>query len=157
MASPDAVRVFAAIGSMADIHEALRARFDALELSRTTIDAAAGLADGYASKLLANPPIRGFGDVSLFPTLEVAGLRLALIEDPEAAARTAKLQKRARSQVRCQAAGTRRMIAAIRPAVLRELGAKGGKARMAKLTPAERRRLGKLAARARWANRERGR
>jgi hypothetical protein len=92
------VRVFASISSMADVREALRARFDALELARTTIDAAAGLADGHASKLLAG--LKQFGDVSLFLTIEVAGLRMVLIEDPEAAARTAKLQKRVAYKVR---------------------------------------------------------
>jgi hypothetical protein len=92
------VRVFASIGSMADVREALRARFDALELARTTIDAAAGLADGHASKLLAG--LKHFGDVSLFPTIEVAGLRLVLIEDEEATARSAKLQKRVAYKVR---------------------------------------------------------
>jgi hypothetical protein len=153
VASPG-VHVF--VGSMADIREALRARFDTLELARITIDAAAGLADGHASKLLAEPPIRRFSDVTLWPVLQVAGLRLALVEDPETAARAAKLKKRVQHKVRYQAAGTARMIAASRPTVLRELGAKGGKARMEKLTSAGRRRLAKLAARARWAKRKGG-
>jgi hypothetical protein len=48
-----APQIIASVGSMADIREALRARFETLEISRTTIDEAAGLADGHASKLLA--------------------------------------------------------------------------------------------------------
>lgn len=155
MANPatDGVRVFASVGSLEEIHDALRTRFEALELSRATIDAAAGLAEGHASKLLAMPPIRRFGDLSLFTTLEAAGLRLALIEDPAALTRAREHEKRARHQVRCQPAGTPRMIAASRPTVLRELATAGGKARMAKLTPAGRRRLGRLAAKARWSKR----
>jgi hypothetical protein len=147
------VRVFASVDSLADIHAALRDRFEALEISRAEIDAAAGLADGYASKLLAAPPIKHFGLMSLFPTLQIAGLRLALIEDPAAAARTAKLKKRVRHKVRCQPAGSARMVAATRPTVLRELGAKGGNARMAKLTPDGRRQLASRAAKARWKGR----
>jgi hypothetical protein len=153
MANPatDGVRVFASIGSIEDIHDALRNRFEALQLSRAVIDAAAGLADGHASKLFSVPPIKRLGNLSLFPTLEAAGLRLALIEDPEAMVRTQGHQKRARNQVRCKPAGTRRMIAASRPTVLRELATKGGRARMAKMTPDGRRQLAKLAAKARWS------
>jgi hypothetical protein len=147
----DGVRVFASIGSLADIHDAVRDRFEALELSRAAIDHAAGLADGHASKLLARPPIKRFADLSLFATLEAAGLRLALIEDPAALAQAQGYEKRVRHKVRCKPAGTRRMLAASRPTVLRELATKGGKARMARLTPAGRHRLAKLAAKARWS------
>jgi hypothetical protein len=147
------VRVFAEIGSLDDIHAALRDRFEALEISRATIDAVAGLTDGYAGKLLAMPPIKRFGHTSLFPTLQVAGLRLVLIEDEDALARTRKLRKRVRNQVRCKPAGATRTLAASRPAVLRELATKGGKARMANLTSAARRRLAKAAAQARWSRR----
>jgi hypothetical protein len=154
-ASPADVRVFAEIGSMDDIHTALRARFDDLELSRATIDHAAGLTDGYAGKLLAVPPIKRFGQTSLFPTLEVAGLRLALIEDADALARTQGHPKRARNAVR-QRVSTR-LVEACRTEVLRELTSKAGKARMTKMTAAARKRIAKLAAKARWAKAKRGR
>jgi hypothetical protein len=97
-----APQIIAEIRSMADIHDALRARFEALELSRVTIGAAAGLSDGHASKLLSPVPVKRFGDVSLWPTLEVAGVKLCLVEDPDAARVTSKLAKRARNAVRCQ-------------------------------------------------------
>jgi hypothetical protein len=96
---------------------------------------AAGLADGHASKLLCG--LSNFGALTLFPVLEIAGLRLALVEDPGALERASKLKKRASEQVRHQLAGvTRGMLKACRPAVLSELAAKGGKARMARLSPA---------------------
>jgi hypothetical protein len=57
-------QIVASVGSIDDIRQVLRARFDALELSRTTIDEAAGLADGHASKLLAG--LTGFGPLTLF-------------------------------------------------------------------------------------------
>jgi hypothetical protein len=148
----DAVKVFASVGSIEDIHDALRLRFDALEISRASIDAAAGLPDGYASKLLAPVPIKRFGDISLWPTLQVAGLRLALIEDPNTLAQTARITKRDRSQVRHQLAGIA-PVEACGAATFSDLARKGGTARMSKLTVAARRRLGKLAARARWSKR----
>jgi hypothetical protein len=147
---PPRVPIIAEVSSMTDIREALRARFETMQISRTTIDAAAGLADGHASKLLAG--LTGFGPLTLFPVLEIAGLRLALVDDPAAFERASKLKKRASEQVRCRPLGKAVMKAA-RPAVLRELGAKGGRASMAKLSPDQRRELAQVAARARWSKR----
>jgi hypothetical protein len=145
--------IVAEVSSMADIREALRTRFEALEIARTTIDAAAGIPDGYASKLLAG--IKNFGTVTLFPVLETAGLRLALVDDPAALERARKLKKRASEQVRCRAV-SKTALKAARPVVLSELGAKGGRAAMAKLSPEERREFGRQAALARWAKRRGG-
>jgi hypothetical protein len=150
-----AVRVFASIGSIDDIHVALRERFEALDLSRAAIDAAVGLADGHAAKLLAMPPIKRFGDLTLFPTLEAAGLRLALIEDPAAMERVKSHPKRVRSQVRQRV--SMRMVEACRTTVLRELTSKAGKARLVKMTSAARRRVAKLAAAARWTKSKKSR
>jgi hypothetical protein len=144
------VRVFAPVGSLDDVREALRARFDEMEVARTVIDDAAGLQEGYAAKLLAG--LKRFGDISLFPMIQTAGLRLALIEDPDAASRLQALPKRVQHAVRCRPVGKALMKAA-RPAVLRELGAKGGRAAMAKLSPEQRREFARQAARARWGKR----
>jgi hypothetical protein len=151
-AAPPDVRVFAQVESLDGIREALRARFDALEISREEIDAAAKLPDRYASKLLAG--LKNFGPKSLFPVLETAGLRLALVEDPDALERTLKLPKRDRAHVRsrCQAnvgLGTKPSLTAR----LSNAGRRGGTARMAKLTSAARRRLAKAAAAVRWSKR----
>ena len=149
------VRVFAPVDSMPDLHAAVRARVEELELSRATIDAAAGIPDGYAAKLLAQLPVKRFGATSMWPVLRVAGLKLALIEDPEALESvTFRLPKRDRAQVRtqCQAnAGlsTKPSLTAI----LASAGSRGGKARMQKLSNAGRRRLARSAAAARWGKR----
>jgi hypothetical protein len=149
------VRVFAPIDSMPDLHAAVRARVEELELSRATIDAAAGIPDGYAAKLLAQLPVKRFGATSMWPVLRVVGLKLALVDDPEALASvTFKLPKRDRAQVRsrCQAdagLGTKPSLTAI----LSSAGSRGGKARMRKLSPAARRRLARSAAAARWERR----
>jgi hypothetical protein len=142
--------IVAEVRSMDDVREALRARFDSLELARTTIDDAAGLQEGYSAKLLAG--LVGFGTTSLFPMIETAGLRLALVDDPAALARTSKLKKRVSAQVRYQAVGKATLKAA-RPVVLREQGARGGRARMATMSPEERSEFGKRAVQARWAKR----
>jgi hypothetical protein len=142
--------IVAEVSSMADIREALRARFDTLQIARATIDDAAGLQEGYSAKLLAG--LVGFGTTSLFPMIETAGLRLALVDDPAALARTSKLKKRVSAQVRYQAVGKATLKAA-RPVVLREQGARGGRARMARMSPEERREFGRQAVRARWAKR----
>ena len=144
---PAPPQIIASVSSMADIRDALRARFEALEISRATIDEAAGLADGHASKLLAG--LKNFGTVTLFPVLETAGLRLALVEDADATARAQALPKRTSQQVRHRV--STHLMEACRTAVLHELTSKAGKARMTKMTAAARKRIAKLAAKARWA------
>jgi hypothetical protein len=143
-----AVRVFATIGSINDIHNALRERFEALEFSRATIDAAAGLAHGHAAKLFAMPPIKRFGDLTLFPTLEAAGLRLALIEDPAAMERAKTHPKRDRSQIRNRV--SKRMMEHMKPLVAAELGRSGGLRRVANQTASQRSESARKAALSRW-------
>jgi hypothetical protein len=74
-------REIAVIKSYAELIEALRARADELEITRETIDHAAGFLGGYAGKLLARTPIRTLGRVSLGPMLQVLGMSILLIED----------------------------------------------------------------------------
>jgi hypothetical protein len=71
--------------------EAFRERAQELEISRAGIDQVAGWADGYASKLLGGAAAKRrkiIGPLSLELLLGALGLKLILIEDPEAAART---------------------------------------------------------------------
>jgi hypothetical protein len=97
----DGAQVYASIASMIELHDALRLRFEELDISRETIEHASGLTPGYASKLLRPVPNKRFGEVSLFLILPVAGLKLGLLEDPEAMRRiTMRQPKRNRAQVR---------------------------------------------------------
>jgi hypothetical protein len=163
------VKVFASIGSLQDIHNVLRERFEALEFSRATIDAAAGLAHGHAAKLFAEPPIKRFGDLTFFTTIEAAGLRLVLVEDPAAMERVKEHPKRVRSQIRQRV--SQRMLESVKSLLFAEMGRAGGKvraatmsatlaskigrkagrARMRRLTKEQRSALAGLAAKARWA------
>jgi hypothetical protein len=73
--------------------EAFRERAQELEISRVAIDEIAGWADGYASKLLAGEAAKRrkiIGPLSLGLMLGTLGLKMILVEDPEATARTLK-------------------------------------------------------------------
>lgn len=92
---------------------ACRARADALNISRDTIDEIAGLPKGYTSKVLMAKPLgdksasggrlssRNLGRVSLGPILGALGMALQPVEDPEALARVAsRMTVRNKAQVR---------------------------------------------------------
>jgi hypothetical protein len=71
--------------------EAFRERAKELEISREGIDEIAGWADGYAGKLLGGAAAKRrkiIGPLSLELLLAALGLKLILVEDPEATART---------------------------------------------------------------------
>jgi hypothetical protein len=75
-----------------DVIRALRDRTDELQISRGSIDTIAGLSDGYSAKLLSEHPSKVLGPMSMGATLETLGLRLMLVEDTAATARTMKLR-----------------------------------------------------------------
>src|SRR5437868_13877845 len=72
--------------------EAFRERAKELEISRQGIDSIAGWADGYAGKLLSTGEAakrrKRIGPLSLELMLGALGLKMILVEDPEATART---------------------------------------------------------------------
>jgi hypothetical protein len=70
---------------------AVRDRVDEMGLTRHELDHQAGLQEGYSGKLLGPTQIRGFGKMTLGPTLGAIGCKLLLVEDPE---QTAKMRAR---------------------------------------------------------------
>jgi hypothetical protein len=156
------------------LHAILRARVEELDISRLTIDDAAGLTSGHSSKILAPKPIKAIGKISMGPILGALGVALVVIEDVEALARVrGKLVKR-EGKVPAQHWRQKRaaeMIPAEMPKPvkqsgramlrkrLRAIGRKGGlmsaAARMNKLTPEQRSQIASGAARARWAKESR--
>src|SRR5262245_56713324 len=71
-----------------EVHRALRARAEQLNITRLQIDEIAGLTPGYASKVLAaEPMISCVGAKTLGPLLGTLGLKLLVVEDDEALAR----------------------------------------------------------------------
>src|SRR6266511_3696164 len=69
------------IRSYEDLHRFLRARAEALNISRLTIDEATGLPAGYASKLLAPRPGKRIGSLSMGLMLGALGVKLVAYED----------------------------------------------------------------------------
>jgi hypothetical protein len=138
------------ITDYASLHAILRARADALRLSRASIDTIAGFADGYASKLLAPNAVKILGERSLGPMLTVLGIKLAVLEDPEALAR---YQSRRKPRTEHQVREGMRTIAGRRKREWLWNAKRAREAavlRMAALTPQQRSKLARRAARARW-------
>lgn len=81
-----------------ELQAALRARVDVMNISRRTLDHLTGLTDGYSEKLLGPAQMRTLGRKSLGKILSVLGLKLVLIEDPDAPAMNAP--QRVNCQVR---------------------------------------------------------
>jgi hypothetical protein len=83
----------------------VRARIEALNISRDCLDRVAGIARGHSGKLLApsgegKDPKR-FGMVTLGPILGAAGLKLLVLDDQEALAKASRMfEQRDASQVR---------------------------------------------------------
>jgi hypothetical protein len=167
---------FAEAIDYASLRDGLRARARGLGISRESIDYIARLPSGYAGKLLGEKATRAFGIRSLGPILKTLGLRIALIDDPEGMARTARLmfgRKRSEPQAvegerhwrnppkRKPAAKPMRGGAhakgngkKARPVTVSELGQRGARALNASLSPAERTAAAQRAARARWQKRD---
>lgn len=73
-----------------ELHDALRARAEALGASYETLDRIAGLPDRYVNKLLAPVPVKGIGRKSLGPLLGALGVMMLLVEDTEALERISR-------------------------------------------------------------------
>lgn len=92
-------KTIATVRSYRQLMSVFRARSDELEITRQTVDAAAGLPPGYSGKLLAPIPIKNVGINSLGALLGVLGLALIVVEDSDAALTfKTKLVKRQRRQ-----------------------------------------------------------
>jgi hypothetical protein len=81
------------ISKYKDLVEACRQRANELGLSRLEIDRIGGLPAGYAGKLLAVKCKKRLGPISLETMLGVLGLKILLIEDEAATARTLALRE----------------------------------------------------------------
>jgi hypothetical protein len=95
------LQVLAAIDDYDALHAALRARAVALRLSRATIDDLSGVPDRYCAKLFGPGQVRRLGQISLGPVLSALGVKLILVDDPEARrAIERRAPKRDETQVR---------------------------------------------------------
>ena len=143
----------AEIRSMHELHMALRARAEDLQVTRLSLDEVSGLQAGYCGKLLSRATRRTIGMMTLGPILTALGVKLLLAEDCEAARYVSRLEKR---RVRINADDSMPTIR--KRGGTRFLGNSAwGRAMRAtaylKQTPRERRRLARVAAKARWSRR----
>jgi hypothetical protein len=89
------------IRTRADLIAVLRERQTELNISLGTIDAVAGIADGYASKVLSLTPTKNLGPIALGAILGALGLgivRIDIAEDPQATALVSRRWARRRRQ-----------------------------------------------------------
>ncbi len=148
------ITFFAEARDLQGLHAAARARAEQLQVSRAALDAIAGLADGHAAKLLARRPAKKFGAVSLGLTLTALGLKLIVVDDPDAAATVSdRWVPKAANQDRSDASD----VAEVNQVhhLLKVLRSELGRRRMAclneKLTPEQRSDRARVAANKRWA------
>jgi hypothetical protein len=134
------------VADYSSLIRAVRERVAELGITHETLDAISGLQSGYASKLLADPPIRRIGPLTLFIVLQSLGMSLSLVEDR-------KWMERA--ETRLVPRKTPRMLrggsTTFTPDYYSRISRDGNEARMIKLTPARRKAIARNAARARWA------
>jgi hypothetical protein len=89
------------INSETELLAAIRARVAELDISYDTLDHIAGLPARFASKLLCDPPNRQISQATLWLLMGAIGLKIELIEDPEAYARVqSRLVKRVGANAR---------------------------------------------------------
>ena len=78
-----------------DLRSALRARAEQLDISRLEIDRISGLPNGYAGAVLSETSRKRLGWHNITAMLSALGVKLMLVEDPEAVARfTSRAEKR---------------------------------------------------------------
>jgi hypothetical protein len=131
-------KVLAVVQSYDDLHAALRARQDQLDISCQTIDRAAALANGHSSKVLAPQRLKKAGWQTLGFLLPALGMKLALLEDAAAVEQLRKFPKREiKPAIRAVPTGRgRKRLVSKR--FLRKIAPLGGKARMASMTAKQR-------------------
>lgn len=142
----------AVVRSYDELHSALRARAEALNVSRQTLDEVSGLQSGYCAKLLAPVPIKGIGRITLAPLLGALGLKLVVVVDEEMMAQISRrMVKREATNAAILAGKTQ-----ARPSVWKGNSAWGKmmQARsMLLMTEEQRKRRAKRAIKTRWAKR----
>lgn len=82
------------IGEAIHYHELqliFRARKEELKLSNNALDDIAGLPEGLAGKLLSDPPRKNMGITTFGYVAMALGLKLIVVEDPEAAKKMRKM------------------------------------------------------------------
>lgn len=147
--------VLATANDYEGLQRAMRVRAEALNISRETLGEISGLHSGHAGKMLADPPSKNMGIVSMGLLLQALGLKLLIVEDAE--------QMRRLANQMTQRAGGKGWKKAILNGVengtvmlkfsrrhMRKLGLSSAAGRMKKIPAWRRRQIARKASRARW-------
>lgn len=134
----------------------LRRVADLRNLSRQTIDEKAGLATGYAAKVLAEIPLRRMGPDTIGPISEILGIKWVAVDDPEALAKyTDRAPKREIKAPRLTDDKHKIIIVRVTRHRMKKLAKLAAAARLVKI-PAERRvAIARHAANVMWERRRR--
>jgi hypothetical protein len=147
----DTPRQLGTCNDYAGLHRLLRERAESLNISRNTLDEAAGFTPGHASKLLAPRPIKNLGPVTLGLMLQGLGVQLLLVEDPDALKRiSSQLTPREVSVPVLSLSWGRAKHLLVSKRWVKKNGRKGGKQRAKNLSPRQRSAIARKAAKARW-------
>lgn len=146
-----ALTPLATIDSYEDLHQALRQRREALNISFETLDRAGALTSGHSSKLLSPSKIKRATFATLDFLLPALGLKLALIEDAQALEQLNKFPTReVKVSARSLPWGRSGKQGVVSMRFIKRIARAGGEARARKLAPAQRSLIASQAARARW-------
>jgi hypothetical protein len=138
-------RILGEVADYSSFLRAVRARVAELDITHETLDAVSGLQSGYTSKLLASPPIRRMGPLTIFLMLQSLGMTLLLAEDKSALnVLNGRLVPRRTPRV------IRARSITLSPDYFSRIARNGNAAKMIKFSPAKRSRIARKAARARW-------
>lgn len=119
---------FGTAGNYDELRAVLRAVAETRKISRQELDAITGLPKGFASKVLAEVPIKRLGPDTIGPMLWGLGVKLAVVDDPKAREMFTETAAQ-RTEFRAQNAYAKSaaVIVKISRRKLSKIGRKGGK------------------------------
>lgn len=140
------------IADESDLVNALRARMEELNISRSELDAELDLPGGYTSKRLTLPQMKYYGAEAFWNSAEALGLAVMLVEDPNARARyTARMKRRSRPQaISGEAHWRHARTTSILREIARKNGEEGARRYMLKVSKRRRKQIARNAAVVRW-------
>lgn len=143
--------VLATVRNYDELQAAMRVRADALKISREKIDAVSGLPKGFASKVLAEVPLRRLGPDTVGHMIWALGIKLLVVEDEKTMAMfTAGGGQRIESYAKNAAMNGGAVHFKISLRKLRQMGRKGGLNSRKRMSWKTKRGLARKAANARW-------
>lgn len=143
----------AVVNDYPGLQRAMRARAEALQISRETLTAISGMESGHVNKLLADPPTKNMGVLTFGLLLQGLALKLIVTEDAEQMAKLVHRmeQRDAKNGSVLSIAMSAPVEIRISRRTLKKRGALGGKARATKLSPHRRIQIARGAGKARAA------